>query len=365
MIKKNIKLFLSIFLISDICSNICSNIYYSDVKIGNFINEDNIAPIAIIGSGPAGLTAALYGARGGMHTVVFTGDLLGGQLTQTDYLENWPGIKKVLGSDIIDGLIEQVKEFKVQIVEDNIVKVDFSSWPFILSTESGKEVKALSVIIATGAAPRRLGIKGELEYWAKGVSSCAICDCHFFKDKDVAIVGGGDSAVEEAMQLSPYAKNIFILIRDVKMKATKSMKDRLDEFENVKVIYNKKVLEVLGDGEKVTGLEIEDLITNNKEILKVNGLFLAIGQNPNTDLFSDYLKLNNLGYISIDPTTHETSVTGVFAAGDVEDSEYRQAVVAAASGCKAALRVVKWLREIGLTDKAIKKLSKNYFNYLN
>ncbi len=333
-------------------------------KLNKLFKKDDIIPIAIIGSGPAGLTAALYGARGGIPTVVFTGNILGGQLTQTTYIENWPGSKQILGTDITDGLFEQIKEFNVQVVEDNIIKVDFDNWPFTLYTESGKTATALSVIVATGGAPRKLGIKGESEYFGRGVSSCAVCDCHFFKNKTVAIVGGGDSAVEEAMQLAPYASNIFILIRDTKMKATKAMQNKLEDFDNVKIIYNKQILQIIGNGETVTGLKIKDIITDEQEMFPVDGLFLAIGQNPNTNLFKNFLKLNKLGYIVIDPLTHETSTSGVFAAGDIEDSEYRQAIVAAASGCKSALRAVKWLREIGLTDKFVKNLSKNYFNHL-
>lgn len=330
-------------------------------KIKNLTNSNNIVTLAVIGSGPAGLTAALYGARGGMPTVLFTGDLLGGQLTQATYLENWPGKAEILGSDIIDGLFEQISKFNVQVVEDKIINVDFNSWPRILHTESGEKILALSVIIATGAAPRKLGVEGEAEYFGKGVSSCAVCDCHFFKNKDVAIVGGGDSAIEEAMQLAPYASNIFILIRDTKMKANKSMQNKLEDFDNVHIIYNKQILKVIGNQKTVTALEIKDLITEKIEIFPINGLFLAIGQNPNTKLFADYLKLNKFGYIVIDPATHETSISGIFAAGDTEDAEYKQAIVAAASGCKSALRAVKWLREIGLTDKVIKSLSVNYF----
>ncbi len=365
MIKKmNIFLIFSCF-VSIFSSNeresLPSRLYNLDLN--NIAKKNNIVPIVVIGSGPAGLTAALYGRRGGMHTVVFTGNLPGGQLTQTTYIENWPGIKKAFANDIMDGLFEQARDFGVTIIEDVITSVDFDKWPFVLNTESGDKINALSIIISTGAAPRKLGVEGELDYWGRGVSSCAVCDCHFFKDRDVAIVGGGDSAVEEAMQLAPYAKNIFILVRDVNMKATKTLRDKLEDFENIKVIYNKQVLKVLGDGELLNGLEVKDSITQEVSTMKVDGLFLAIGQNPNTELFEKSLSLNKFGYITIDPVTQETSVKGVFAAGDVEDAEYRQAIVAAAAGCKSALRAVKWLREIGLTDKNIKNLSKNYFSY--
>lgn len=279
----------------------------------------------------------------------------------TEFVENWPGIRKKLGCEIMDDLQNQTQDFGAVLVEQNIEKVDFNVWPFVLHTSDGDIVYAFSVIIATGAAPRKLGIPGELEYWGRGVTACAVCDCHLFKGKDVVVVGGGDSAVEEAMQLAPYAKNIIVLVRSDKMRAAAKIRSKLDEFDNIKIVHNKKVLEVLGNSEIMTGLLIEDTLTGERSKMDVQGLFLAIGQNPNTSLFENQLELNRFGYICVDAKTHETNIPGIYAAGDVEDAEFRQAVVAAAAGCKSVMCTVKWLRSIGLTDRIVKKLSSRYY----
>lgn len=334
------------------------------IQIKRSFDKQNVIPIAIIGSGPAGLTAGMYGARAGIHTVVFTGDLPGGQLTLTGSVENWPGVRNSLGYEIVSNLEEQARDFGAILIEETIDYVDFSTWPFILYTSSGEKINALSVIIATGAAPRKLGVPGELEYWGKGVTSCAVCDCHLFKGKDVVVVGGGNAAIEEAMQLAPYAKNITILVRSDRMRAEFSMRQKLEEFHNIKVAYNKQVVKVIGDGEVMTGLEIKDSETGEVETMNVQGLFLAIGQNPNTNLFKDKLELSRFGYIILEGRSQETSVSGIFAAGDVADSEYRQAVVACGTGCMAALDAVKWLREIGLTERTANILLPNYYAHI-
>lgn len=332
-----------------------------DLSIERSFDKKNVVPIAVIGGGPAGLTAGLYGVRAGIHTVVFTGETKGGQLTNTTFVENWPGIKKAYGHEIMDVLFEQAESFGAKIVEDTIVKVDFAKWPFVLETESKKTINALSVIVATGAAPRKLGIPGELDYWGKGVSPCAVCDCHFFKNKDVVIIGAGDSAIEEAMILSHYAKNITIIVRKDIMRAAKRMQDKIGEFSNVKKIFNYEVLKIVGDGQVVTGVEIKDANSGKTSVIKCQGVFLAIGQNPNTDLFAPFLQLNRFGYIHVQGRSQATSVPGVFAAGDVEDNEYRQGVVASSSGCKSALEAVKWLRELGLTEHVTNSIKKSYF----
>lgn len=337
-----------------------SSRYSFDLK--RAFNKKNVIPIAIIGSGPAGLTAAMYGKRLGYPTTVFTGPLIGGQLTETTLIENWPGVKKTEGYTVMQILQEQVEEVGAVIVEDTIVSVDFGQWPFVLHTESKLTLHALSVIIATGAAPRKLGIPGELEYWGKGVTACSVCDCVFFKDKDVVVVGGGDSAVEEATQLSHYARSVTVLVRKDRMRAVPIMQDKLEDYKNVKIVYNKQVLKVLGDKAKVTGLEVLNTDTQRVETLKTDGLFLAIGRNPNTDLFKPYLKLTRNGYIDLETRSQVTSVAGVYAAGDAQDSEFRQAVVAAGDACKAAFEAAQWLHKIGLTDLAIKRHASSFFD---
>lgn len=340
-----------------------SNIFCkSNIELKHAFDKKNIVPLVIIGSGPAGLTAGMYGTRSGLYTVVFTGKTLGGQLTETSYVENWPGIKKTFGYEIMQTLQNQAESFGAILIEDTITNVDTSNWPYVLTTQSVETINALSIIIATGASARKLGIKGELDYWGKGVTACALCDCVFFKGKDVVIVGGGDAAIEEAIQLATYAKTVTILVRSNRMRAVKSMQDKLRDYDNIKIIYNKQVTQIIGDGKSVTGIEIKDIESNSVEILKAQGLFLAIGQNPNTELFNKSIKLNKDGYIEIEPNSQATSVCGIFAAGDVEDAKFRQAVVAASHGCKAALEAISWLRDLGLTEGMSKRLAPSFFD---
>ncbi len=322
--------------------------------------KENIIPAVIIGGGPAGLSAALYLGRARIHTVVFT-SFVGGQLTETSYVENMPGIKKSLGYDIMQTLAEQVEESGAVIKEGvTIEKIEFDTWPFVLHLSDDTRVHALTLVLATGAAPRKLGIPGEMTYWGKGVSSCAVCDCVFFKNKVVYVVGGGDNSIEQLMQLSPYVKNVTLLVRKERMRAARSMQEKLQGYPNVKVEYNKRIVQVLGNGKVLTGLEIEDTDTNEITKISADGLFIATGQNPRSDLYKGFLQLNSAGYIELHGRTQATSITGVFAAGDVEDAEYRQAVVAASSGCKAALDSVAFLRDIGLSDLVEKRLRTRY-----
>ncbi len=313
-------------------------------------------PLVVIGSGPAGHTAAQYASRLGIPTTMICG-MEGGLLTQTSYVENYPGVKKILGQDLMSTMLEQTKEAGVNIVYDMVESVDFSSWPYTFTLEDGSTHKALSLVVTTGATPKKLGIAGEEDYWGQGVSSCALCDALFFRGQDVVVVGGGDSAIEEAMQLSPHAKSVTIYVRKDRMRATSAMQQKLSGFSNIKPIeYNKIVTKVIGKDNLVIALEVQDLNTNEIEVIPYDGLFLAIGHTPNTDLFAGQLKVTDSGHILVDERTQETSVAGVYAAGDVEDANYRQAVVAAGRGCKAALTAVSFLREAGLTEAVIKKL---------
>lgn len=313
-----------------------------------------VKPLVIIGSGPAGSAAALYGGLLGIPTTVITGFLKGGQLMQTSFIENYPGVKRIEGKALMATMHEQAQDFNAELIEDEIVSVDFSTWPFVLHG-TVNDYRALAVIATTGATPKKLEIPGEETYWGRGVSSCAKCDGHFFKDKDVVVVGGGDAAVEEAMQLAPNARSITILVRSSRMRAVYHMQEKLQGYRTIKVVYNKQVQEVLGDEQGVTGLEIVDTMTGKKERMSVDGLFLAIGHHSHTELFQGQLALRPTGHITLEGRSQATSVTGIYAAGDVEDDLCRQAIVAAGHGAQAAIEAVAWLREMGLTQNLVTK----------
>lgn len=331
--------------------------------ISRLATVNNIVPVAVIGSGPAGLSAALYAARAKMYTVVFAGSQPGGQLTTTTHVENWPGIPKNLGPSIMKGLKKQVQDFGAVYVQESIIAVDFNQWPFVLTTENGTKINALSVIIATGASPRKLGVPGEQEYWGKGVTTCAICDAPYYKDSAVVVVGGGDSAVEEAIQLSAYANDITILVRSGSMRAAPTMQERLEQYPHIKIRYHTQVTKIIGNGGHVTGVEIIDN-TRQTEQLATQGVFLAIGHEPNTQLFKPFLSMNERGYITTFCPTQKTSLKGIFAAGDVTDEKYRQAGVAAGDGIKAGLDAVSFLQEIGFNDAVARSIERNYFELI-
>ncbi len=324
------------------------------------LETNDIVPLIIVGSGPAALSAGLYGARAKIKTVVIAGNERGGALTKTSYIENWPGRTKILGTDLMNDLQEQVQQFGVEIINDSVVKVDFNVWPFELTTENGKTLRALTVIIATGSTPRTLGIPGEKEYWGKGVTTCAVCDAPFHKDKEVIVIGGGDSAIEEAVQLASYAKKVTILVRGASMRAAASMQDRLHEYPSIEVKFNSQVRSVIGDGSQVTGAEVFDSKSDTLSTMPVSGVFLAIGHDPNSKLFKKFLKIDTEGTIAMSDRTQATSLKGIFAAGDVTDHRYRQAGVAAGDGIKAALDAVAFLQEHGFSTNIAAQLEKRY-----
>lgn len=328
--------------------------------IGQLKGKDNIIPIAIIGSGPAGLSAAVYGARE-LPTMVFLGDDPGGLLAQTTEVENWPGERLILGPNLIANLQHQAGALGAQFIEDVVERVDFSQWPFVLYTREGRAINALSVIIATGGKPKSLDIPGEKEYWGRGVTACAKCDGPFFKGEDVVVVGGGDSAVEEALQLARHAKTITILVRKGKMRAKTAMQDRIAGYDNIAIRYNVEPRAIVGDGKQVTGIELFDVEKGKTFQMPIAGVFIAIGHIPNTAIFGDQLALDAGGYIVLDGRSQRTSVEGVFAAGDVEDSVYRQAGVASGSGIKAALDALNFLREVGFDTAASKQIESHLF----
>jgi len=303
-----------------------------------------VIPVVIIGSGPAGLSAALYAARAQVKTVVFTGPMIGGLLTETSFIENWPGVRKIRASDVMATLRAQAEEQGALIKEEAIASVDVSARPFRLMTESGQEINAATLIIATGATPKVLGIPGEKEYWTRGVSSCAICDGICYRGKNVAVVGGGDSAIEQAVHLSAYARQVTIIVRGDALRAASVMQKKIHDYPNILFLFNKQVCEVCGNGENLTGLILRDTLSDTVETVPVDGLFLAIGHTPNTSLIRGQVDLTDNGYIVLSGRSQKTSREGVFAAGDSADSVYRQAGVAAGDGIKAALDALAFLR---------------------
>ncbi len=323
-------------------------------------DKENIIPVAVIGSGPAGLSAALYAARGHYHTIIFEGRQPGGQLTTTSWVENWPGIPKILGADAIATLKKQAQEFGAIPVAASIQEVDFSTWPFKLITDDGITVYALTIIIATGANPRKLDKPGEDEFWGKGVTTCAICDAPFYKDSEVVVVGGGDSAVEEALQLAGYARKITILVRGSSMRASATMQAKLKDYSHIHVMYNVQITAIKGDEQHVHSIDLT--VDGQVQTMPIDGVFLAIGHEPNTEVFKNYLNLDANNYILVTDHTQQASIEGIFAAGDVSDHRYRQAGVASGDGIKAALDASEFLRTHNFTDAISEHLKNNFYN---
>ncbi|MCA9374759.1 thioredoxin-disulfide reductase [Candidatus Dojkabacteria bacterium] len=305
---------------------------------------DNIKhyDIIIIGSGPAGLTAAIYSARANLKTLVLAGDSFGGQLMTTTLVENYPGfVKGVVGPELMTTMIKQAQNQGAELIYKTATKVDFSDKEKKLVSTAEADYTASAVVIATGSSPRTLDIPGEKEFWGKGVSTCATCDGAFYKDKTVAVVGGGDSAMEEAIFLTRFAKKVYVIHRRDEFRASKVMQDRLFENEKIKVIWNTEVKEILG-GSTVTELKIFNNRKNTISSLQVDGLFLAIGHIPNSQIFEGQVDSDERGYIMVTDHTH-TSVEGVFVSGDVHDHHYQQAITAAGMGSMAAIDAEKWL----------------------
>jgi thioredoxin reductase (NADPH) len=320
----------------------------------------DVAPVVIIGSGPAGLTAAMYVARAGMKAFVFAGPQPCGQLTGTTFIENWPGKMKSMGPDLMNDIKAQAESFGACIINDTVTDIDFDCWPFAIKTDNGRSFSALSIIVATGATPRRLDIPGESEYWGKGVTTCAVCDAPLFKGKTAVIVGGGDTAAEQVFELAPYAKHITILVRKDSLRAGNAQQDRVLAYDNVSIEFNKELKTVLGNGKEVTGIEIFDNKNNTVEERSIDGVFLAIGHVPNSALLPNKMK-RKTGYLSMIGRSQQTKIPGVFAAGEIQDSVYRQAIVAAGEGAKAALDATGFLYEIGFNQDISRELEQKFF----
>ena len=302
--------------------------------------------VVIMGSGPAGLTAALYTARANLEPLVFEGFEAGGQLTLTTDVENYPGFENgIMGPDLINTMRNQAERFGAKCLLSNIDSVDLSKRPFRI--KSGEiEVQADSFIIASGASARMLGIPSEKDLVGHGVSTCATCDGFFFKDKEIIVVGGGDSAMEEATFLTKFASKVSVIHRRDSLRASKIMQDRAFKNEKVEFIWNSVVEEILGEkGKGVTEVKLKNIETEEITEMKIDGVFIAIGHNPNTKIFNGLLETDENGYIITSEGTSETSIPGVFAAGDVQDTRYKQAITAAGSGCMAAIDAEKFLED--------------------
>jgi thioredoxin reductase (NADPH) len=304
--------------------------------------------LAIIGSGPAGYTAALYAARANLSPVLFEGMQPGGQLTITTEVENYPGfVEGVMGPELMERMKAQAERFGTRFVPGEVTRVDLSVRPFRLWSEEA-EYTADAVIVATGATAKWLGIPSEKAYQGKGVSACATCDGFFFRGVEVAVVGGGDTAVEEASFLTKYATKVFLIHRRGELRASKVMQERARKNPKIEFVWNAAVEEVLGDGKAMTGLRLKSTKDGKTWEMKAQGLFLAIGHEPNTAVFKGQLEMNEVGYLNVQAPTTRTSREGVFASGDVADPIYRQAVTAAGSGCASAIDAERWLGEQGI-----------------
>ena len=310
---------------------------------------NNHHKIIIIGAGPAGFTAALYTARANLSPVMFEGLQPGGQLTITTEVENYPGFEEgIMGPELTDVMRKQAQKFGAKSLYKEVTEVDFSQRPFVIKSYD-ETYTADSVIIATGASAKLLNLNSEKKFMGYGVSACATCDGFFFKNQKVLVVGGGDTAMEEANFLTKFASEVTVVHRREEFRASKIMLDRAMNNPKIKFLTNKVVFDVLGKEENgrktMTGVILQDTVNNTKEELQADGLFIAIGHKPNTDLFKGIIDMDETGYIKVKPGSSYTNIEGVFAAGDVTDKVYRQAVTAAGMGCMAAIDAERWLGE--------------------
>ena len=304
--------------------------------------------VIIIGSGPAGYTAALYAARANLSPLIFEGNQPGGQLTITTDVENYPGFPNgILGPELMDKFKSQAERFGAEIYSMNVDKVDFSSSDFKVHV-GGKFFSAKSIIISTGASAKLLGLESEKKLMGYGVSACATCDAFFFKDKNVYVVGGGDSAMEEATFLTKFASKVTIVHRRDAFRASKIMQEKVFNNDKIDVLWNNQVIDMIGEPNDggLKSILVENTITNEHSTIKCDGLFLGIGHKPNSDIFKDQLEFDKSGYIKTYNNSTQTSIPGVFAAGDIMDPVYRQAITAAGSGCMAALDAEKYIENL-------------------
>ena len=305
----------------------------------------DVRDVIIIGSGPAGYTAAVYAARAKLNPLVFEGSVTaGGALMQTTDVENFPGFPDgILGPELMDAMRKQAERFGAEMVSDDVVAVDLTAQPKVVRTET-ETYHAKAVIIATGSKYKALGAPGEKELSGHGVSWCATCDGFFFREQDIAVIGGGDSALEEATFLTRFAKSVTLIHRRDALRASKIMQDRAMANPKIKFLWDSEVVEMVGD-KKLTGLRVKNVHTGEEQVVPVGGVFIAIGHSPRSELFAGQLAIDPDGYLLVEQPTTRTAIEGVFACGDVVDRTYRQAVTAAGTGCSAAIDAERWLAE--------------------
>ena len=301
--------------------------------------------VLIAGSGPAGYTAAIYAARANLSPVIYSGMELGGQLTTTTVVENFPGFPEgVDGTVLVDNMRRQAERLGTEIRTGTITSCDLSSRPFRLTVDGSVEVEAETLIIATGASAKYLGNPGEQEFRGSGVSACATCDGFFYRKQDVAVIGGGDTACEEAVYLAGMCNKVYMIIRRDQMRASKAMQEKVASRPNIEILWNSLPKEVVGDLRGVNGIKIEDKFSGESRVVPVTGVFLAVGHHPNSEVFAPWVNTDKEGYIQTLPDSPATNIPGVFAAGDVADVHYKQAITAAASGCRAAIEADRFLQ---------------------
>lgn len=306
---------------------------------------NTIHKLIIIGSGPAGLTAGIYAGRANLQPLMFAGPKPGGQLMGTTMIENWPGSLDITGPQLMITMTDQAKKFGTVINDEIVTHIDTTKRPFTITTNSGQTYQTQAIIYATGVTPNKLGCPGEEAYWGKGVSTCAVCDGAFYHKKNVIVVGGGDSAMENASFLDKFENNITIVhIKDA-FTASHAMQDRIKDKAHITKIFSSTVTDIIGDGHKITGVKIKNLLDNSEQELACDGVFLAIGAKPNSQLVSGSIDLHSYGHIKVIDHV-KTNISGFFAAGDVHDMHYRQAIVSAGFGCMAALEAERYLTSL-------------------
>lgn len=318
---------------------------------------ETVENLVIIGSGPAGYTAAIYAARANLKPFMFegyqAGGLPGGQLMTTTEVENFPGFPKgIQGPQLMDLMKTQALRWGAELVTEDVTSVDLSQRPYVIRSDE-REVKAHSLVIATGATAKRLCLPSEEKFWSRGISACAICDgaTPIFRSAELAVIGGGDSAAEESVYLTKYGSHVHLLVRKGEMRASKAMQDRVLNNPKITVHWNTEVVDVFGEANHMKGVQIKDTQTGETSELHVKGLFYAVGHSPNTSLFKGQIDLDDVGYVKVKPGSVETNVAGVYAAGDVQDHEFRQAITAAGTGCMAAMLAERWLSAQGLAQE--------------
>lgn len=321
------------------------------------MSSPTIENLVIVGSGPAGYTAAIYAGRANLRPVVFEGyqmgGIPGGQLMTTTEVENFPGFPEgITGPQLMDRMKAQAQRWGAQLITEDVTEVDLTQRPFVVRSQDG-EIRTHSIVIATGATAKRLNLPGEQEYWNQGISACAICDgaTPIFKNAELAVIGGGDTAAEEAIYLTKYGSHVHLLVRSDKMRASKAMQERVLNHPKITIHWHTEAIAAYGEGGFLRGLNVKNNATQEEGKLEVQGLFYAIGHTPNTQIFQGQIDLDEVGYVNVKPGSVETSVEGVYAAGDVQDSEFRQAISAAGTGCMAAMLAERWLSAQGLAQE--------------